>query len=291
MHTDEENVLVNNPALLAQINTPECTVLLNTASTHVGTVLFGAEDVEVCKFADAVFKVSSYLANTTGVGLEIGKDDIKASIVHHLNQPTIVAGVHYHLPNGASLNNGKGVRLTNAFKDHYMSVAANNGVGSLSVAYQLITNLCAAVAPNKNAKQKARGAYTQLYTACVLPGDDTEGGMTGQLLVHRGVDNTKANRRGVTVAPAFSPLMQAKSQVMVLEAQQISQLNPGATMGECVTAVVKNAKDTSFMLHKDINGNVINDPAVQRTLHFNHAGNAIAPAPPAAPAPAPALLQ
>jgi len=318
-----------NPLLLAQIDTPECATLFNLAATKESSALFGADSTQVSEFARAAFKAQENLASKRGEVLTWSNNDIKQNVIHHLNQPNMVCGVHYFLPPGASLASGKGVLLTHQFKDHYLSIADNAGVGGLSVAYQLITNpndatlihamnsyvqykteyktkrtlkrqahtslvvACQSLDPaKKSAPQKVRRVYPQIYSAGILPDDSTQGGMTGQLLEHKGVTNTVENRKKVkNVAPEFSPLQQKKWEVLILEAEQHCRLNPDSSMAQCVAAVVNNAKNTNFCLHKDLNNNVY-DASTQRTLHFNHAVGfvpgfvpVVAAAVPALPAP------
>jgi len=128
--------------------------------------------------------------------------------------------------------------------------------------------------PQKNAWQKVRGLYPQMYSVAILEDDDTPGGMTGQFLEYEGGGNTLQQRKKMwrkNLAPKFTPLMQKKWEVLALEAQQHNDLNPGVPLNECMRAAVDNAKRTNFCLHKDMAGEVYTDPAVQRVLHFNHA--------------------
>lgn len=198
----------NNPALLAQLHTPECRTLLDLAATRSGTILFDTSDASVSEFASAAFKAQEILAKRTDVLNPITKHDIKQDVLHHVNLPNILPGVHYHLRPGASLRTGKNVMLTHQFKDHYLSVADNAGVGGLSIAYQLTTNpndatlrnamnsyvqykadygqrrtlkrnahrqlvdACRDAAPASVATQKARSLYPQIYSAGILDGSD-----------------------------------------------------------------------------------------------------------------------
>jgi len=145
----------------------------------------------------------------------------------------------------------------------------------------------------------------KFYTSYFSPNaDTTRGGMTGQLVLVKGLatmDAPKtvwdaAMRQAVTkgtCSEQLSGLGQARQALMRAEMEDLIYDNPGVDLSEIASRVTDQAISDRRNLSKDLGGNLL-PPDVQRRKNFNHAANLPPPAtlmiaPPAAPA-APVLL-
>lgn len=300
-----------NQNLLAQVALPGYAAMMHSMAMEQHAPILAGQ-VPIALGLLVAFVVCALNKYRSRIGLPVSratkavKDFLTDRIQNHLT-----VGVHYYLEEGANLARGLGVFIHPVGNDLLLSQGPE-GWEFLSAAYIGITNphddtlrnalrgfagykakhdvarkrklamhdaatVYVGHVESGNATQKVRRAQAPLYQALIHPEDTTPGGMTGQLVVAKGLADPAdsaafkaAKSRQGNIAPQLSEIKSLQVATMNAQTVEMNIDNPHKTYFECALSVGTNAHNRGLHVKYDFHGNVCS-PAEQRLATFNHA--------------------